>query len=157
MSDEWYALILEFLLTGHVISGQVLEKSVMRIIKRALKQIVLIDNSELVPPKQNEMAYKERNGTLSKCILQSEVKRYLEILHDVYGHFVERITRSRAIGVAWWPTRNEDIFKYCRSCAACQMVGPLRPSQGLLLILFMQLMDCVGLDYIGPFTPISAN
>lgn len=37
------------------------------------------------------------------------------------------------------------------------MLGPLKPAQGLLPIVHMQPLDCIGCDYIGLFLPISVN
>jgi len=61
------------------------------------------------------------------------------------------------VGRYFWPTRVKDIYYYCRTCINCQLVGPLRPSAGLLPIIQLQPLDMLGIDFIGPITPITAE
>lgn len=79
------------------------------------------------------------------------------LLHDVHGHFSKDITFRRTIGRFFWPTRHTDIEKFCRSCPQCQMLGPLKPTQGHLPVVSLQPLDIMGIDYIGPFTPIAES
>ena len=50
-----------------------------------------------------------------------------------------------------------DVIHWCRSCEACQQFGPLRNSSPIKLILALQPMDLLGMDFLGPITPNSFN
>lgn len=39
----------------------------------------------------------------------------------------------------------------------CQMLGPLKPSKGLLPVLSIQPMDMLEIYYIGPISPIAKS
>ena len=51
----------------------------------------------------------------------------------------------------------KDITEFCRTCINCQSIRPIRPSQGLLPILHLMPLDCMGIDFIGPFTPVARS
>ena len=68
----------------------------------------------LVEGEQPMLAYRERSGELSRCLHPGEVRKALEILHNVHGHFSTDITMKRAMGIFYWPTRRKDITEFCR-------------------------------------------
>jgi len=94
---------------------------------------------------------------LSVCVRKGEVSVVLEHLHDCHGHFAAGILIKMIVGRYLWPTRIKDIHYYCRTCLNCHLVGPLRPSAGLLPIVQLQPLDMLGIDFIGPVTPITIN
>ncbi|KAI9775776.1 MAG: hypothetical protein M1839_000904 [Geoglossum umbratile] len=49
------------------------------------------------------LIYEERNGSVSRCILQLEVKQVLKHLHDGCRHFADAITVNHAVGQFYWP------------------------------------------------------
>jgi len=60
--------------TGRVITeDDILDKLIERIIKRAVRKIILVDHSGEVPYRLNSLTYIERNGKLSKYITKDEV------------------------------------------------------------------------------------
>ena len=151
LDDPWYADVVEAKITGDCRTEGFLSESSTRIAKRKSDKYILVDGE----PK--ELAYRERNGKLARCLHEPEVPKVLILLHNVHGHFAEGITLRRAIGRFFWPTRHKDITEFCKTCANCQMTGPLRPSQGLLPIVSLQPLDVMGIDFIGPITPIAKS
>ena len=107
------------------------EKTIMA--KKATR-FVMIDDF----PERNELAYIERSGQWARCLHKSELPDALRLLHNIHGHFSDQITTKRCVGKFYWPTRHKDIKYFCRTCPQCQMLGPLRPSQGLLPIVQLQ-------------------
>ena len=104
------------------------------IIRKKAKKFQLIDNH----PEPNEVAYIERSGKWSRCLHEDQVPQALRLVHNVHGHFSDGITLHRCIGKFFWPTRNKDVVYFCRTCPQCQILGPLKPSQGLLPIVQLQ-------------------
>ena len=103
----------------------------------------MIDNF----PERNELAYIEWSGQRARYLHKSELPDALRLLHNIHGHFSDQIITKRCVGKFSWPTRHKDIKYFCRTCPQCQMLGPLRPSQGLLPIVQLQPWDCFGTDY----------
>lgn len=59
------------------------------------------------------------------------------------------------IGKYFWPSRFGDIARWCASCDACQRLGPVRLLSTLSPITQLQPMDMIGMDFIGPFNPVT--
>ena len=150
IDDPWYSAVVEYMVL-HTEAHGVLAEVENTIIRKRAEKFRLIDNY----PEKNELAYVERNGQWARCLHESEVPQALKILHNVHGHFSDQITNKRCVGKYFWPSRNKDVKYFCRTCPQCQMLGPLRPSQGLLPIVQLQPWDCFGTDYIGPITPVA--
>jgi hypothetical protein len=110
----------------------------------------LIDAKGAVP----RLAYIERNGTQSWCILPEQVNEVLRYAHDCHGHFAEALTLKQLVGKFYWPSRAKDTPIFCRSCQNCQYYGPKKPSQIQKPILHLQPLDMIGIDYLGPFNPV---
>ena len=66
-------------------------KSSIRIAKRKSNKYILVDK------ESKELAYREKNGKLARCLHESEIFKMLILLHDVHDHFVEDITLRRVI------------------------------------------------------------
>ena len=148
-ASAWYSDIVEYKITGRLVIQGMLAQSEQRRLQRQARRFVLFDGDS------NRLLYRERSGKLSSCLLPHEVEDALQQIHDMHGHFAEDIVMQKAIGRFYWPTRRLDIFKYCRLCVNCQMLGLLKPTQGLLPILQLQPLDMIGIDFIGPFRPIA--
>ena len=148
-TSAWYADIVEYKITGRLVIQGMLAQSEQRRLQRQALRFTLLDGD----PKR--LLYRERSGKLSSCLLPHEIEDALRQIHDMHGHFAEDIVMQKAIGRFYWPNRRLDIYKYCRSCVNCQMLGPLKPTRGLLPILQLQPLDMLGIDFIGPFRPIS--
>ena len=154
LDDPWYATVVEFKVTGAVSGDGPLMEAERKVTERKAQKFVLIEADTGKPP---ELAYRERSGKLSKCVHEPQVYRVMVVLHELHGHFSDQITMKRCIGKFFWPTRHKDIFIFCRSCPMCQMIGPLRPTKGLLPVVSIQVGDVLAFDYIGPFTPIAKS
>lgn len=152
LEDPWYEGIVVCKKDGRFMDGSFLEHYQDKVTRLQAKYFIMVEDE-----KGCRLAYKERSGKLSRCIHPGEIQRAMVILHNVHGHFSSDITLQRSIGRFWWPTRRKDIVAFCRSCFQCQSLGPLKPTQGLLPVLHLQPLDCIGLDYIGPFSPISKS
>ena len=100
------------------------------------------------------LAFVERTGLWSWCVRPGQVDAVLSHYHDSHGQFSEDITQRRLIGAYYWPTRMRDTVEFCRSCESCQFFDPQKPAQTILPMLHLQPMDMLGMDYLGPITPI---
>jgi len=76
-----------------------------------------------------DLAYRERNDRLARCLHEKEVAATLVLLHNVHGHFSDGITLQRSIGNFFGPTRYKDVTEFCKTCTSCQMKDPLKPTQ----------------------------
>lgn len=153
LDDPWYMQVVEYHKTGVSKTESILAETEHKITKRKAKRFILIEHDD----DTCELAYRESSGKLSRCIHQGQVFGTMEILHNLHGHFSDQITLKRCVGKFYWPTRYKDIYAFCRSCPNCQMIGPLRPTKGLLPVVSLQVGDILAFDYIGPFTPIAKS
>ena len=55
----------------------------------------------------------------------------------------------------YWPTMFQDVSNYCKSCDRCQRMGAITRSDMMPLtpILIIEIFDCWGIDFMGPFLP----
>ena len=55
----------------------------------------------------------------------------------------------------YWPTLFKDCFDFCKTCTQCQQLGGVtkRNMMPLTLILIIEIFDCWGIDFMGPFPP----
>ena len=53
----------------------------------------------------------------------------------------------------YWPTLFKDCFDFCKTCARCQQLGGItkRNMMPLTPILIIEIFDCWGLEFMGPF------
>lgn len=95
---------------------------------------------------------------LRRCIPNEEIASVLEFCHSQAcgGHFsMKKITAKILQCGFYWPTLFKDANIYCRSCEKCKKLGvmsrhnimPLNP------ILVIEIFDCWGIDFMGPFPP----
>lgn len=107
------------------------------------------------PPR---LIYREVTGELAKCIQKEDVERIMKQYHDCHGHFAKDMTLRMLRGKYFWPTRCKDVALYVSSCDACQRFGSLKTMpRKLRTILSIQPMDMMGIDFIGPISPMSRN
>lgn len=142
IDDPWYSSVVEFKVTGAVSGEGILMDASQKIIEKKANNYVLVEADD----GSAELAYRERSGKLSKCVHETEVYRIMFVLHELHGHFSDQITMRRCVGKYYWPTRHKDIFMFCRSCPMCQMIGPLRPTKGLLPVVSIQVSDVLAFD-----------
>jgi len=111
MEDVWYQHVVEYLNMGEVKGLTTLKSSELRMIQNKAKHYALIERPPTVgrTTTRKQLAFRERNGSLSQCLHPGQVKKALKLLHDVHGHFATDITMQRAIGRFYWPTRRKDV------------------------------------------------
>uniref|UniRef100_A0A2N9IZ94 Integrase catalytic domain-containing protein n=1 Tax=Fagus sylvatica TaxID=28930 RepID=A0A2N9IZ94_FAGSY len=59
----------------------------------------------------------------------------------------------------YWPTLFKDTNDFCRTCERCQKLGAIsrRNMMPLNPILVIEIFDCWGIDFMGPFPPSFGN
>ena len=55
----------------------------------------------------------------------------------------------------YWPSLFKDSFDYCKTCDKCQQLGSMtrRNMMPMSPILVIEIFDCWGIDFMGPFSP----
>lgn len=184
MKDDWYTDIVYFLLREHLpprptdeideleeIEDGLTESSRRMKLARKLqadhsdirrfrktradsKKFSLWENADGLG---HSLIYKEVNGDKSRCIVRGEVTRILHRFHDLHGHFAADVMSRNVMGKYYWPGRMKDIVKWCHSCESCQMMGPRRTSTSPKMVMALQPMDLMGMDFLGPITPNSRS
>lgn len=151
LKDEWYGEVV-----WYKIHGEVRNAPESRNLRRERK--IRKDASQYVMVSQGNirrLGKREPDGSLSECVRAHQVEQILHRFHDHHGHFAPGVMSRNLVGRFYWPGRFKDVTKWCHSCDACQRLGPLRPSSMLTPILQLQPMDMMGIDFIGPFSPVS--
>jgi len=148
--SAWYGMVVEVLLSGGRKSEEEDQRE-WRLARLKGRRYRLYDG------RIKGLFYMERNGKLARCIEEEEVKQELQRHHDCHGHFAGKMLLSRLIGKVHWPTRATDAHYYAQTCHACQVFGPIKPSAGIKPVVYLQPMDMVRMDFIGPITPTSGH
>ena len=72
------------------------------------------------------------------------------------GHFSTKKTAAKILQSGfYWPTIFKDCFETCKRCDRCQKLGGVtrRNMMPLHPILLIEVFDCWGIDFMGPFPP----
>ena len=117
-------------------------ESSKKIIKRRSNRFTLIEE------ELNELVYRENNEKLFRCLHEREVSNVLILMHNVHDHFSERIILQRTIERYYWSTRHKNVVEFCKTCMNCQMLDSLKSTQELLLVIFLQSLDVMRIDFI---------
>ena len=150
LESEWYGDVVRYLLVGSL-EGADLTARGRRMVRQKARRYRMFDGNE------KGLFYVERDGKSARCVDENEVLGILRTRHDHHGHFGGKMLLSQMIGKYYWPTRAKDTAYYARTCKECQLFGPLRPSAGIRPIVHLQPMDMIGLDFIGPISPVSTS
>ena len=108
---------------------------------------------------EDPFLYKYYNDQIiRKCVHDSEIESVLSFCHDGIcgGHFSGHKTIVKILQCGfYWPTLFKDAFKYCKSCISCQKLGGIskRNMMPLTPIFEIEIFDCWGIDFMGPFPP----
>ena len=91
-----------------------------------------------------------------RCIPDNEVSSVINICHSEAcgGHFFSRKTTAKILQCGfYWPTMFKDTYEFCKSCEKCQKLGSItkRNMMPLNPILEIEIFDCWGIDFMGPF------
>ncbi|XP_010507594.1 PREDICTED: uncharacterized protein LOC104784237 [Camelina sativa] len=96
------------------------------------------------------------DGVYRRCLAETEVPDVL--FHcpgsDYAGHFATFKTVSKVLQAGfWWPTMFKDAHEFVTKSDACQREGQIskRNEMPLNFILKVEVFDCWGIDFMGPF------
>ncbi|XP_019096531.1 PREDICTED: uncharacterized protein LOC109130895 [Camelina sativa] len=96
------------------------------------------------------------DGVYRRCLAEIEVPDVLFHCHgsDYAGHFATFKTVSKVLQAGfWWPTMFKDAHEFVSRCDACQRKGQIskRNEMPQNFILEVEVFDCWGIDFMGPF------
>ncbi|KAL1193550.1 putative mitochondrial protein [Cardamine amara subsp. amara] len=96
------------------------------------------------------------DGTYRRCIAETEIPEVLFHCHgsEYAGHFATFKTVSKVLQAGfWWPTMFRDAHDFVSRCDACQRRGKIskRHEMPQNFILDVEVFDCWGIDFMGPF------
>ena len=59
----------------------------------------------------------------------------------------------------YWPTMFKDTYNFCKRCIKCQKLGCITRKNMMSMspILEIEVFDCWGIDFIGPFPQSFGN
>ena len=72
------------------------------------------------------------------------------------GHFSAKKTAAKILQCGfYWPTLFKDTHDFCKACERCQKSGGISRQNMMPLnpILIIEIFDCWGIDFMGPFPP----
>jgi hypothetical protein len=72
------------------------------------------------------------------------------------GHFSSKKTTAKILQCGfYWLTMFKDTHAFCKTCENCQKLGSIskRHMMPLNPILVIEIFDCWGIDFMGPFPP----
>jgi hypothetical protein len=93
-----------------------------------------------------------------RCIPDNEVSSAIKFCHfEACGsHFSSRKTTAKILQSGfYWPTMFKDMHAFCKTCENSQKLGSIskRYMMPLNPILVIEIFDCWGIDFMGPFPP----
>ena len=143
----WYADIVNYLVTGQIPAQWTSQQK-----KKFLTDIkkYYFDDPYLFKYCPDQI--------MRRCVPHDEQVRILTFCHsEAYGgHFSARKTADKILQAGfYWPTLFKDCFDFCKTCAQCQQLGGVtkRNMMPLTPILIIEIFDCWGIDFMGPFPP----
>jgi hypothetical protein len=95
---------------------------------------------------------------IRRCIPEDEVHSVIFFCHTEAcgGHFSAKKTTAKILQCGfYWPTMFKDTHAFCIACDRCQRLGSVsrRNMMPLTPILPLEIFDCWGIDFMGPFPP----
>ncbi|CAL8118049.1 unnamed protein product [Prunus armeniaca] len=93
---------------------------------------------------------------IRRCVPEEEQERILRNSHELAcgGHFGAKKTALKILQSGFfWPTLFKDALNFCVKCDRCQRMGNIshRNKMPLKNILFVELFDVWGINFMGPF------
>ena len=93
-----------------------------------------------------------------RCIPDNEISSVIKFCHSEAcgGHFSSKKTAAKILQCGfYWPTLFKDAHAFCKTCENCQRLGSVsrRHMMPLNPILVIEVFDCWGIDFMGPFPP----
>jgi transposase InsO family protein len=98
---------------------------------------------------------------IRRCVPNVDQQGILALCHTEAcgGHFSAKKTAAKILQCGfYWPTLFKDAFEFCKTCERCQQLGGVtrRNMMPLTNILVVEVFDCWGIDFMGPF-PMSCG
>ncbi|XP_059591933.1 uncharacterized protein LOC132253563 [Vitis vinifera] len=99
---------------------------------------------------------------MRRCVPEDEQQDILRMCHEgaCGGHFASRKTSAKILHSGfYWPTMFKDCNTHCKSCPQCQQLGKINTRYQMPQnhICVVEVFDCWGLDFMGPFPPSFGN
>ncbi|XP_013689090.1 uncharacterized protein LOC106392858 [Brassica napus] len=103
-----------------------------------------------------------KDGIFRRCVSESEIPGILYHCHgsSYAGHFATFKAVSKILQAGFrWPTMFQDAHSYISRCDSCQRQGNIskRNEMPQNFILEVEVFDCWGIDFMGPFPPSFKN
>ena len=102
------------------------------------------------------------NQILRRCIPNNETNNVIKFFHSKAcgGHFSMRKTTAKILQCGfYWPTMFKDTYNFCKRCIERQKLRHITRRNMMLmsLILEIEVFDCWGIDFMGPFRQSFGN
>jgi hypothetical protein len=102
------------------------------------------------------------DNLLRRCVTTEEATSILWHCHNspYGGHYNGERTAAKVLQSGFfWPTLFKDAYQHAQRCDNCQMTGGIskRNEMPLQNILVVEVFDCWGIDFIGPFPSSFSN
>ena len=102
------------------------------------------------------------DGIYRRCVSEAEIPDIIYQCHgsDYAGHFATYKTVSKILQAGfWWPTTFRDVHAFITQCDRCQRRGKIskRHEMEQKFILEVEVFDCWGIDFMGPFPSSYGN
>jgi hypothetical protein len=99
---------------------------------------------------------------IRRCVPNDEITSVLNFCHsEAYGgHFSIKKTAAKILQCGfYWPTLFKDTNDFCRTYERCQKLGAIsrRNMMPLNPILIIEIFNCWGIDFMGPFPSSFGN
>ena len=93
---------------------------------------------------------------MRRCVPEHEQRNVLAFCHSQAcgGHFSAKKTSAKVLQSGfYWPSLIKDCVSYCKACDRCQRLGSVtrRNMMPLSPVLVIEIFDCWGIDFMGPF------
>ncbi|XP_058211404.1 uncharacterized protein LOC131323568 [Rhododendron vialii] len=93
---------------------------------------------------------------IRRCVPDDDQRGILSFCHTEAcgGHFSHKKTTAKILQCGfYWPNLHKDAYAFCRACEQCQKLGAVtrRNMMPLTNILVVEVFDCWGIDFMGPF------
>lgn len=102
------------------------------------------------------------DNLLRRCVTKEEAKNILWHCHNspYGGHYSGERTAAKVLQSGFfWPTLFKDAYEHAQRCDSCQKTGGIskRNEMPLQNILEVEVFDCWGIDFVGPFPSSFSN
>jgi hypothetical protein len=144
-SGPWFADIVNYLVTGQLPSHWTPQER-----RRFLTEVkrFVFDDPYLFKYCPDQI--------IRRCVPDVDQRSVLSFCHTEAcgGHFSAKKTTAKILQCGlYWPTLFKDTFEFCTTCERCQQLGGVtrRNMMPLTNILVIEVFDCWGIDFMGPF------